>query len=509
MLLTALLLAAVPAQQGDGFDDAMARGTAALQAGDFDAAQSAFTAALAVRPGHPAAQAFLGNTLLASGDVARATELLEASARVAADYYPARLGLGRAYLAAGRAGEAIVELEAAARIDPADAAARTLLAQALMQTGRTVEARAALGALLESHPDHADAWLLLGEIAASEATGFDGLLFAAEFYHEGLQLRPGDARSTVALARLYLRLGLFGSGRELLATLPGTIQGAPVVQILLGRLAAGDRDYTAAAAAHRRALGAGGGAEAWYWLGVAQINLADPDAAQSFARATQLQPAYGVAWRELGKVHLDGNRPSDARSALDQAVALLPGDAESHFLRGMVLTREGDTTAAVADLELALSLDPSHTEAKYNLAIALRRTGEVERSAALLAEVQEARRAADRGADAERRQRGQMILRQGYARYRLGQPEQALELLDQAATLVQDDDLLQLYRGLALAELGRTDEALVALETAAALNEARPDTWQALASLYGSLGRTKDARRAQAKLNDLLQQRQS
>lgn len=573
LLTPLLLMAAAPAQQRDGFEEAMARGAAALQAGEFTAAQSAFRAALAARPGHPAAQAFLGNSLLASGEVTRATELLEASARVAADYYPARLGLGRAYLAAGRTAEAIGEFQAASRIDLADPASRALLAQALMQTGRAVEARAAarelvrvspgefsahyllattelraggpgdalaafdaalqirpadasaiygraialralervpearvaLGDLIEAHPDHAEAWFLMGEIAAAEAAGFDGTLLAAEFYQEGLGLRPGDPRSTVALASLYLRLGLFGNGRQLLMDLPATAGDAPHVQILLGRLAAADREYEDAAAAHRRAIDAGGGAEAWYWLGVAQINLVDPAAAQSFARATQLQPAYGVAWRELGKVYLDANRSSDARLALDQAVTLLPRDAEAHYLRGMVLTRDGEITAAIGDLERALSLEPAHTEAKYNLALALRRSGEVERSQALLAEVQEARRAADSGAAAARQQRGQKILRQGYARYRLGDARPALKLLDQAATLVDENDLLQLYRGLALAELGRTEEALAALETAASLNQSRPDTWQALALLYSRLDRTEDAQRAQAKLDDLVQ----
>jgi tetratricopeptide (TPR) repeat protein len=220
-----------------------------------------------------------------------------------------------------------------------------------------------------------------------------------------------------------------------------------------------------------------------------------------------MQPTYGVAWRELGKVHLDANRPSEAGAALDKAAALLPGDAETHYLLGMAHTRAGEIEAAVADLELALNLDPRHTEAKYNLAIALRRTGEVERSQTMLAEAQAERRATQSGARAEQQQRGRMILRQGYARYRLGMPEQALELLDQAATLVKDSDLLELYRGLTLAELGRLDEALVALEAAARLNGARPDTWQALASLYGSLGRSEDAQRAQGRLNALTQQR--
>ncbi len=574
-LLAALLIGAVPVYQGDGFDEAMARGAAALQAGEFAAAQSAFGAALAVRPGHPAAQAFLGNALLAAGDVAGATELLEAASLVAADYYPARLGLGRAYLAAGRTAAAIGELQAAARIDPADGDSRALLTQALMQTGRTAEARATarelvraapgefsahyllataalqsgsfaealtafevalqlrpadvsatygsaialraldrvpearakLGALLETDPRHADAWLLLGEMAAAEASAFETALIAAEFYREGLRYRPGEPRGSVALSRLYLQLGLIDSGRELLAELPGVVTDTPSVQILLGRLASADRDYAAAAAAHQRAIDGGGGGQAWYWLGVAQINLADATAAQSFARATELEPEYGAAWRELGKVHLDANRASEARVALDRAVALLAGDAATHYLRGMVLMRQGEMPAATTDLELALSLDAGHTEAKYNLALALRRAGETERSQTLLAEVQDARRAASGGAEEELQQRGQMILREGYARYRLGQPAQALELLDQATTIMGANDTLRLYRGLTLMELGRPDEALEALEEAARLNPERPDTWQALTLLYDHLGRPEDALRARGQLDRLVRQR--
>ena len=80
-----------------------------------------------------------------------------------------------------------------------------------------------------------------------------------------------------------------------------------------------------------------------------------------------------------------------------------------------------------------------------------------------------------------------------------------MQLLDQAATLVEDNDILQLYRGLALAELNRPEEALASLQAAADLNQDRPDTWQALALLYSRLGRTEDAQRAQAKLDGLVQ----
>jgi tetratricopeptide (TPR) repeat protein len=573
VLLVTAGAGAATAQQTDTFDAALARGAAALREGDTVAARSAFEEALAISPGHPAAQSFLGNALLADNEVMRATELLEAAVAGAADYYPARLGLGRAYLAAGRTDEGISQLRTAARLDPADTTSRTLLAQTLLRTGRNPEARDAARALiaiapqqfgghyllaaaelqegaaaaaleefdealkiqpedpgagygrarallllqrnaeareqlsvvLDAHRDHADSWFLLGEMAATEARSFDGLLLAAQFYQEGLVHRPADVRATLTLADLQMQLGLFDSGRELLEALPATATATPAAQVLLGRLAAGAGDHVLATAAYRRAIEAGGSAQAWYWLGVAQINLEDANAGAAFVRATELQPSFGAAWRELGKVHLDANRPAEAVTALARAVGELPANAEAHYLHGMALLRNEKLEAATAALERAVELDPDHVEAKYNLALALRRAGDAVRSEELLAEVQLARRAADSGGSAALQQRGQMILRQGYARYRLGDPVRSLVLLNQAIEILPDNDLAHFYRGLALAQLERPAEALAALQAAIARNDSRPDTWQALAQLYELLGRTDEAAQATARLRELLQ----
>lgn len=564
-------LAASPSQ--DDFDRIMSQGAAALQGGDYAQAEAAFRQALAVRPGHPAAQAFLGNTLLATGSVAAATELLEAAATAAPDYFLARQGLGQAYARAGRLPEAASELGAAARIDPENVTTSAMLAQLLLQTGRAREAVAAarnvvrlqpdayaaqyllanaqlqagdpdgalvafdralagrpddpgarygralalaeLGAtddaiatvtaLLELDQSNAAAWFLLGRLTAAQARQFDAYLLAAEFYREGLARRPGDPVATMALADLFFRLGLFAEGRGLIDDLPESNRSAST-EILYGRLSAGLREFGDAVAAYERALDIDASADAWYWLGVAHVNLSDSDAAAlAFRAATEMAPEYGVAWRELGKASLDAARIPEAAAALEKALALMPDDAEAHYLYGRSLARGGDHGASRDALERAIEIDPGHREARYNLALALRRLGETERSQQLMTEVQEQMRE-ENGDSAEAIElRGRQVFQQGLARYRVGYVERAAELFGQAAGLLPKADLPRLYESRALADLGRFEDALTAARGAAELDDSRVETWQLLAQLHERLGNAADAAAARERAAALQQ----
>ena len=49
-----------------------------------------------------------------------------------------------------------------------------------------------------------------------------------------------------------------------------------------------------------------------------------------------------------------------ALNAIDQAVALNPNSADSHAMRGLILNFAGDPTQALAEMELAIRLNPNH-----------------------------------------------------------------------------------------------------------------------------------------------------
>jgi len=56
-------------------------------------------------------------------------------------------------------------------------------------------------------------------------------------------------------------------------------------------------------------------------------------------------------------------RYDDALAALDEAIRLDPGTAESHHARGRIHFEVGDVDAAVADFDAALNVDAEHVDA--------------------------------------------------------------------------------------------------------------------------------------------------
>ncbi|MFH0880796.1 MAG: tetratricopeptide repeat protein, partial [Lentisphaerota bacterium] len=70
-----------------------------------------------------------------------------------------------------------------------------------------------------------------------------------------------------------------------------------------------------------------------------------------------------IAWRE--------NDLSSAASYLSRAIRQDPGDAQLHNYRGIVLHSQGFTEDAIKEFSKATELNPSMSDAPYNLAVAL------------------------------------------------------------------------------------------------------------------------------------------
>ena len=66
---------------------------------------------------------------------------------------------------------------------------------------------------------------------------------------------------------------------------------------------------------------------------------------------------------------IQGGQFQGALSLIDQAIALDPGDADAHILRGICLSQTGQPAAATDAFNQAISLDPSSAKAKYNLGV--------------------------------------------------------------------------------------------------------------------------------------------
>jgi serine/threonine-protein kinase len=114
-------------------------------------------------------------------------------------------------------------------------------------------------------------------------------------------------------------------------------------------------------------------------------------AIEFLTRATEIDPAYALAWSglstmwtTLGTGYLEGAAAQDAyakaRKAVDRALALSPELADAHGSRGFLLATNFDWRGAEAEYRHELALAPNDSLAKFDLARLLATFGEVEQA---------------------------------------------------------------------------------------------------------------------------------
>jgi tetratricopeptide (TPR) repeat protein len=388
---------------------------------------------------------------------------------------------------------ALTAFDAALALRPDDPAAGYGRAAALRGLGRDREAVEVLGAVVEAAPEHADAWLLFGDILAG-GSDIESKIAAVDVYRAALELRPDDLRILTSLAALFADAGL---DDEIVDLLSGSATADNDEVLSLARAEALFRlDRLDEARAAFEAATRFENVEAWYRLGVTEVNLAALDAAEAaYREALALAPDHAAARRELGNVLLERGDIEAARTTLQEVLVALPGDPRANYLAGLAALRGGDPAGAVAQLRRAVDLAPEDTDALYNLGLALRDSGDTEPGRNILARAQEARRAeseavADPGAQAAAARRA------GYIRYRIGSFDGAVAVLRRASELDPTDETAWFYLGLSYAELAQYGDAVTALEEAVAIRDDRAETWEILTDLYARAGRDDDAQRA-------------
>ena len=71
----------------------------------------------------------------------------------------------------------------------------------------------------------------------------------------------------------------------------------------------------------------------------------------------------------LGALHLRKGHWQEALAAYGRLVQLRPGDSNAHYTLGVVLARTGDTSGARSTLQHALALDPGNARARTALSM--------------------------------------------------------------------------------------------------------------------------------------------
>jgi tetratricopeptide (TPR) repeat protein len=297
---------------------------------------------------------------LEARDFERAAALAALGLARAPDSAEAALVAGMARFRAQQPAEAIAPFSRAVSLTPSSATLRFDLAAALYQAGHFVEAEnryleaaarddklaalslydAGLAALDGGHPDRAVAHLQAAEKAARDA----GQQPVADEAHDTLQSLAHRSRggATPELQRLTHQ------GTEALAA----------------------RHYADAISQYQRALDVAAAegassddrAELQYDLGDALYRANDlVAAARALATAVELRPGEAEFHYLLGLVHFDAGADRDANLALERAVTLgLHGPAARRagdILRALAETRRGETSRFYLELRSAFGID--------------------------------------------------------------------------------------------------------------------------------------------------------
>jgi len=208
-------------------------------------------------------------------------------------------------------------------------------------------------------------------------------------------------------------------------------------------------------------------AKAYVFLGATgnlRQELAYPEAEQAASRALALEESAGEAHSAMGLVHLFQHRdwPSAYRS-FQKAITLTPGSAEVHQLYSMYLKTLGDGETALVEAEAALQLDPLSSPVRLAHAEALAAVGELDLAEQRLNELIED--------DPDFRAAVESL---GWIRILGGDYEGALEHFERLPDLAGFHFAGASVRGYAYGKLGRTDDAhrmLALLEERAQVEE--------------------------------------
>jgi len=208
------------------------------------------------------------------------------------------------------------------------------------------------------------------------------------------------------------------------------------------------------------------------FLGLLYEEMKDYEhAIQAYQANMQIDPTFFDSILHLGFVSYRLKRNEEALSYLDQAVKLNPKRPEPYLLLGLTYFQMKDYQQAKARLEDGIHQDPSNPELHFNLGTAYDKLDrfdevvrEMEQALALDPEHADAMNYlgysyADRGINVEeavsltqqavtlKPHNGYYVDSLGWALYKVGRIEEALEMMQRAVALVSDDPVIYEHLG--------------------------------------------------------------
>lgn len=250
------------------------------------------------------------------------------------------LGITQARL--GRDEDAVISLRRALALQPAARATALALGELLLRTGGADDAVAVYRPFVNAQPDDSTLRLLLAG-ALREA----GNTTAALDEVRGVLSRNSrSARAFNALGLIHLKLGKLGLAETAFRRALELVEAKD----------AADSEGVAA--------------EAWNNLGLVRLGRGhDQEAFAAFGRALEADPSYRQALLNQAVVYLDCGDYARAREKLEKAARLGAADPDIEVALGVAARGGKQLDEAEAHYRRALTMQPEHAQALYNLGV--------------------------------------------------------------------------------------------------------------------------------------------
>ncbi len=380
--------------------------------------------------------------------------------------------LAELYIRTGRIREAVLEFEAAVSKNPDDLNARRILARIYTeQIGDTQRGRVSeemLGKALEQYQKIAEldssdpeAWVMLGRLHKLSTDS----IAAEEAYKRALEVDADNEEALVGLAMVYFDLGDHTKTVEVLQRVVSNNPSARTFAFL-AKAYENMGEPALAAETYRKALEVqprNTQIKKAYAQSLLQINdLAG--AARVFEDLVKENERDAESYLRLSQIYRQQGELPKARSALDSALELAPGDLEVQFTNVSLLEVEGKTDEAISSLKEILeatertSYSPGE---RSNRVLFLEQLSSIYRSANRVEEAIEVYREIEK-LDPDSKAR---IAAQVADTYRQAKDfDRALELIEEARREFPDSDSVGATRATILADMGKADEAAAAIQ---------------------------------------------
>ena len=371
------------------------------------------------------------------------------------------------------------------------------------KAGKLEEAEALYRAILKDQPQHPDANHNLGVLAASVNKPADAL----PLLRTALEANPKQGQYWISYidalikdhqpetARLVLEqgkeMGLSGEQVDALSQ-QLALQGdepesdkaqSPTFTQQRKKYSAKKEKKKNASSSQRNPVQASGPSQAEVNVVLAQYESGHYAAAEKLAAAmTQKYPSHQFGWKVLGEALRQLGRLSEALTASQKAVALMPSDSIAHSNLGNLLNTLGRLEEAEASCRKAVELDPGLEEAHTNLGNALMHMGRLE--------------------NAEESYKKAIVINPNLlsANYNLGLVLKKVGKLDGAVTsygraIALKPNFASVHSdlGIALKDLGRLEDAEASYRQAIALKPDYAEAHSNLGNALADLGRPEEA----------------